>query len=350
MQLTFKGQPVEFGFVSNGSGALGFFGDDHRPSPDPSAPEDGEPYWYSAWYNALTTGVDRRSFTFTSKTATLAPRLSPETKRGNLRLAPDGIRVAERFPDCIRLWPFKKAGLNAVGLSNPGLQALLETGRWQQRRHPFKLSFMPEGATPAERADALEEALRLLAFHLPSFKAPFALEMNPLCPNATHEQMDVLAETIVWAAVTHRLGIPVLVKLNLTVRPFLLDAYMKTSHVDGIVMGNALNWHAAEELLDRKRWFGTNTSPLERYGGGAISGEPLFAPLLAYLLELAQRGVYRKTLITSGGINDVEKMRRVAATGVVSGIELATAFATHPWRVQDIIDKANSLFAHQENL
>src|SRR4051794_20119064 len=81
--------------------------------------------------------------TFVAKTTTVEPRA------GNMPLK--GTTPREWKPRCIAVNVREAAVLNAVGLSGPGLEALLADGRWQARTDPFFLSFMAVEADPAER-------------------------------------------------------------------------------------------------------------------------------------------------------------------------------------------------------
>ena len=92
---------VEYGKLLNGSGARGFFGDS----------------------NIVTGEVCDWGFaTFVTKTCTLLPHKGNEKR------------------DCVRTYPEKGLILNAVGLSNPGIDALLKENIWQSLDSPFIVS------------------------------------------------------------------------------------------------------------------------------------------------------------------------------------------------------------------
>src|SRR5271157_6436210 len=103
---------IEFGNVFNASGARGF---------------NGEGYWFHSLWRWF--GLDYTGSTFTAKTTTLMLR------PGNMPVDAKG-RMLGWLPDCIVVKPWAGVALNAVGLSGPGILALVE--QWQKR--------MPEDA------------------------------------------------------------------------------------------------------------------------------------------------------------------------------------------------------------
>ncbi len=114
---------IEFGNILAASGVQGFF---------------GEGYWFHLPLRPL--GLDLSGVTFVSKTATLAPY------KGNMPLTRWHTPRAP-FPACIKVRPLRGVVLNAVGLSNPGLRALLQDGRWQSRTEPFFISLTSRADT-----------------------------------------------------------------------------------------------------------------------------------------------------------------------------------------------------------
>lgn len=122
---------IDFGNVFCSSGARNF---------------DGDGWWYHSFWKPF--GLDYTGSTLIAKTTTLEPR------EGNMPLK--GIKPREFFPSCVKVNFLEGAALNAVGLSGPGAQALLDRGVWDFQPNPYLLSFMAVGKTPSER---LEEVL-----------------------------------------------------------------------------------------------------------------------------------------------------------------------------------------------
>src|SRR5206468_4708264 len=104
--------------------------------------------------------------------------------------------------------------LNAFGLSGPGFRALLDSGRWQQLRRPFFLSFMAIEESPNASLLEVRSFVQTLKKALPNFAAPVGLQVNFSCPNVQHlEHVSVFR--------THldeyqALDIPVIAKISAT--------------------------------------------------------------------------------------------------------------------------------------
>src|SRR5437870_2528820 len=114
--MTMRLRGIEFGNVWDASGVRGWF---------------GEGYPYHGLLRPL--GLRFEGSTFVAKTTTLAPR------EGNLRTSRDRL-TARLVQPSVRVYPLKGVALNAVGLTGPGFEALLQTRRWQRRQAPFLLS------------------------------------------------------------------------------------------------------------------------------------------------------------------------------------------------------------------
>src|SRR5438093_1022414 len=103
---------IELGNVLGASGVQGFFGEG----------------WWFHWLMKFF-GLDLSGMTFVAKTATLEPRKG-NVKSGFFEMV---------FPSWVRIKFRRGAMLNAMGLPNPGIRALLATGKWQARKDPFMI-------------------------------------------------------------------------------------------------------------------------------------------------------------------------------------------------------------------
>ena len=119
---------IDFGNALGASGVQGFF---------------GEGYWFHKipFIKPNFTGM-----TFVAKTTTLLPR------KGNMTLTRH-YTPKNLFPRCVKVKFRRAVMLNSVGLSNPGLGALLATGQWQKRTNPFLLSIMSLADTTQQRLE-----------------------------------------------------------------------------------------------------------------------------------------------------------------------------------------------------
>lgn len=344
--MTLKLQGVNFGSAFWSAGADGFI--------------DGNEYWHHRLLKQLGVDFEKEECTLITKTATIEARLDPENKKGNLAMKKGGIIPREFFPKCIlpnfrpgnillSIKMFREGfALNAVGLSGPGFEALLKTGQWQKKTRPFIISFMPVASTPEGRLLEVSTFAQLLMAELPNFKAKIAVELNLFCPNVKKVKFDLVGETKPFLKVLSPLGIPIIVKLSVMAP---IEAALEISqdpNCGAIDISNTVHWDDLEEVgIDRKKLFGTDVSPLAEYGGGGLSGAPLFPLVIDYICKLRNAGC-TKPIIAGGGILKASDVHYLCWTrpgmDSISGISIGTATMLRPRNVHGIIKMANDLF------
>jgi dihydroorotate dehydrogenase len=305
---------IDFGPVWDASGVRGFF---------------GEGYWYHKWLKPI--GLSFKRSTFVAKTTTIKPR------EGNMELAEDGMTPKRRRPDCIVVKMRQGVALNAVGLSGPGAEALLADGRWQARTEPFFLSFMSVGETSQQRFAEFNAFVRLLDAERAAFRAPFGLQINVSCPNAGHAMAEFETETRIMLTRAGTLGIPLVPKFSVTTPIETAAAIAKHPDCDAVCVSNTIPWARVDDALKR-RIFGSLESPLAKYGGGGLSGAPLFPIVLDWVRCAAMKG-FPKPINAGGGIlsaHDAELLRCYAQS-----IFVGSAAFLRPWRVRSIIRAAH---------
>jgi dihydroorotate dehydrogenase len=307
---------IDFGPVWDASGVRGFF---------------GEGYWYHKWLWPF--GLSFKGSTFVAKTTTLAPR------KGNMELDDqDGIRPKRLRPDCIVVKSRKGAALNAVGLSGPGAEALFADGRWQARAEPFFLSFMPVGETPQQRFAELNGFVRMIDARRGSFRAPFGLQINLSCPNAGHGFEDFEVEARVMLTRAGTLGIPLVPKFSVVTPIETVAAIARHPDCDAVCVSNTIPWARIDDAM-KQELFGSLESPLAKYGGGGLSGRPLF-PLVKDWVVNAWNARFPKPINVGGGILapiDAVELLELGAASVFIG----SAAFLRPWRVASIIRAAH---------
>jgi len=317
---------IDFGSVLDASGVRGFFGGG---------------YWFHKLFRTDFSGS-----TFVAKTTTLEPR------KGNMPIDGNGDPL-ELCPDCIIAKPAKGVVLNAVGLSGPGAKALLETGRWQERKEAFFISFMPVGKTKSERKTEVFEFLRMLSRYRKNFKAPVGLQINYSCPNVgshhTKKEMydsEFLSEVFATMADAHDIfHLPTMAKFNILTPVEFAKELCKYSFCDAICVSNTIPWGALPNAIDWKGIFGANESPLASYGGGGLSGKPLL-PLVADWVRKAREAGIVKPINAGGGILSEEDAKILYEAGA-SSVFIGSAAILRPWRVEEIIGYANALFGQK---
>lgn len=311
---------IEFGNVWGQSGVQGFFGEGYRF------------HKIGRWF-----GLDFAGVTFVAKTTTLLPR------PGNMPLGADGITPKHWFPRCIVVKPWKGVVLNAVGLSGPGAAALFADGRWQARGEPFMISFMSVAPTIAERCEEFALFLALLKSHLPQFNAPVAVQLNVTCPNVDAHGEDIVAETRALLDVAERAGlpqVPIVVKLSVDVSPANGALIAQHSQCDAICVSNTVKWGKLPDRIPWKKLFGSDVSPLAKFGGGGLSGAPLLPLVIEWVSAASWVFNVTKPIVAGGGIlhpRDVELLSQ--GTGAC-GIAIGSVAILRPWRLRAIIEQA----------
>lgn len=307
-----------FGPVWGASGVENFFGVD-------------EGYPFHKWFGMIP-GFDFRGMTFVAKSTTVEPRAGNMPLDGNLM-------PVEWKPPCIRVNFSKAAVLNAVGLSGPGAEALFAADKWQKRTQPFFLSFAPQGATPEDRCwDGMRFA-EIARRHIPQFHALVGLQFNITCPNTGDDVTDaerLAEEAIIMLAELRLIGIPIVVKVNVLMPPYIAIRIAKHPACAGITVSNAVPWAALPWLnIDRKKLFGSDESPLAEFGGGGLSGAPILPHVIRWVKNARTIGIW-KHINAGGGImrsRDVFRLRNAGA----SSVSLGSIAIVRPWRVQKTI-------------
>jgi len=265
---------VDYGKLVNGSGARGFFGDSN-----------------------IITGetCDWGYATFVTKTCTLLPNKGNETR------------------DCIRTYPEKGLVLNAVGLSNPGIDALLKKGVWQSFNSPFIVSVGFVGKTEKERQ---KEAVGLSKRLREAEIAHMAVEVNGSCPNVSSLSSTELKGLVEQIATSER---PVLLKISLEQNVDDIAKLTCDTNIDGVSLSNAIKWRSSTISFD---WdsLSDSRSPLQHLGGGALSGaQETFEKVLSTTRKLVETMPKNKCVVAGGGIrclHDAESLLKAGASAV----------------------------------
>ncbi|KKU54533.1 MAG: Dihydroorotate dehydrogenase family protein [Candidatus Moranbacteria bacterium GW2011_GWE1_49_15] len=335
MKKVFEIKGVHFDPVFVQSGTLNFGGEGWR--------------YHKPLKVVLPERFDFSGTTDVSKTTTFAPR------QGNMPL--DGnLQPKELFPKCIYVDHAKGIALNAVGLSGPGMPALLERRILQNKTRPSIISIMAaDGKTTNERLEETDRLGLVLAKAKGSFRAPFGVENNISCPNTDHDpaekakQEKALAEEVIEQGriLRHHLGSDAVqgIKINplMTTRTALL--IQDSGVYDYIMVSNTIPWLELPEWIDWRKLFGSETSPLIKRGlkqPGGLSGAPLLPIVMRWIIEARAAGI-TIPIIAGGGVlhpKDVDILYFAGATSISLG---SVAFLK-PHNVQPIIKRANQLF------
>ncbi|MFH1482415.1 MAG: hypothetical protein ABIE46_02770 [Patescibacteria group bacterium] len=310
---------TNFGPVFTASGTLNFFG-------------QGWPYHQ---YYKLIPGFDFSGSTMIAKTTTM------DNRPGNMPLD-KSFQPKEFRPKCIYVDFVKGIVLNSVGLSGPGVEKLLQTGCWQEINESFFISFMAVGSTKDERMNELKRFCQLIA-STNNFKAKVGLEINISCPNTQHNPNHLIIEAAEMVNIADAIlkTIPLVIKISVLIDPLTVKQIIAETPCDAIDVSNTIPWGQLPGSIDWADLFGSMTSPIHMFGGGGLSGKPLLS-LVADWIEKARQCGIKIPIIGGGGIlcqNDVDVIKCSGA----NAISIGTAAILRPWRVQGIINYANTI-------
>jgi dihydroorotate dehydrogenase len=312
---------IEFPSAIASSGALNFF---------------REGYWFHHWLRWAGLNFDGASWV--SKTTTLHER------RGNMPLKEGETSPLSIFPECIKVYWREGVALNAVSLSGHGAEWLFKQGRWQKEKKPFFISFMSLLDTPEERTAELREFIEIFCRHLPDFSSNVGLEINFSCPNVGHDPASLVAEVGQALDVSAKLDIPVVPNFGPST-PVELVCKVAEEHdaCNAISLSNTIPWGKLPEEIDWKAMFGTDVSPLVKFGGGGLSGKPLLPIVERWVRSAREDHGFTKPIMAGGGVLSKADVDVLKGSGA-SAVKLSTIGILRPWRVAGVVTHANRIF------
>lgn len=236
------------------------------------------------------------------KATTVAPRFGNPTPR-----------VAETYGGM----------LNAIGLQNPGLQAVMEN----------ELPFLEQFDLPiiANVAGSEEEDYIQVAKEISQAKNVHALELNISCPNVKHGGMAFGTDANVAARLTEKVKkvseVPVYVKLSPNVTDVVSIAKaIESAGADGLTMINTLMGMRID-LRTRKPILANRT--------GGLSGPAIKPVAIRMVREVAQN--VNIPIIGMGGVQTAEDVLEFLLAGA-GAVAVGTANLVDPYACPKIID------------
>ena len=159
-----------FGRALGAAGVQGFFG-------------EGHPHYKIPFRKPNFTGM-----TLVSKTSTL------KSREGNIKKS-RGI-LEHLFPSWAKMDFFSGHTINAMGLPNLGIKALLELRIWQKNKEPLFISIMAVESTLEKRLDELRRMVDIIGEYKNEFVAPIGLQINRSCRNLRHKVSDNIKDIV----------------------------------------------------------------------------------------------------------------------------------------------------------
>lgn len=329
---------VQFRPVSVASGALNNFGEGWK--------------YHTVIKKLPKPWSDRFDFTratLVSKTGTLEQNL------GNMP-QDENFQPIELLPRCIYVNHLLQIAVNAVSLTNPGMEKLLGTGRWQQLLDPFYISFMAIKGTPEQaalRLDEVEAFARLLLRYCQEtrFLSKFGIQLSASCPNVMQDLTRLVYEAIGQGEVLRAIlgDIPLDLKINAMTDIRAIKIIQESRVFDSITCSNVIPWGQMAEWIDWSMISRSGISPLTKRGfaqPGGLSGKWLLPIVETWIKEARANGV-TMPITACGGIlcpADVDRMFFAGADRIAIG---SVAFLRW-WNVKPIIDRAYQLAEYQQ--
>lgn len=309
---------VDYGAVSGAAGVQGWFGEGYRV--------------HKCWgpFAPRFAGM-----TFVAKTTTLHAR------EGNMPLRSREWQPKALIPPCVKVYPWRRMVVNAVGLSGPGAAALLAAGQWQQRDEPFMLSFMSVAPDAEARLAELRLYLSLLKRY--TFRVPFALQINFSCPNVGLDPSALTDEILraLDAVEEKALDAAVIPKINAAFPTSTALRISRHARCDAICVSNTLPW---------SKLYPDTPSPLAHLGGGGVSGAPLLEHVIEWVSQ-ARRARLDIPLNVGGGILCTDDINQLVLAGVAPGFDsffLGSIAILRPWRTQAVVRHVHELSREAE--
>jgi len=255
--------------------------------------------WPWEWPLVMTGLIKPEFFTSIVRTLTLKP------ERGNFNLLnPFG---------CIRIIP--NGVVNAVGLYNIGIE------KWAKKYGPkINSKKIPIIGSIFGKEEIAESVNILNDFDL------VGLEVNISCPNIKGDVLNNPRKAIrILETAKENSRFPILAKISIANEGLPLIIQETKSFVEAIDI-NSIPW---------KMIFSNQKSPLEKFGGGGVSGK--ITQFLNWNLIAKLKQITEIPIIGPGiwDFEDMEKVRKIGA----SAISFSSVFMCHPLRPTSFVKK-----------
>jgi dihydroorotate dehydrogenase len=259
------------------------------------------------------------------------------------------------MPRCIIVNRRERAVLNAVSLSCPGLNFLIESGKWQAFTEPFFISVMSPCPTLAGRTaecDALFSRLAA-AKKYERFHADWGVQVNLSCPNIGLDPSALVEEALPLLDLAEKRlpeNVPVMLKFGPEAHPESMLPVARHPRCDALCVFNTLPfgrhpaWAREAPPIDWKKLFGTDSpqeSPMaKRFPEcpGGYSGPGLLPMLLEWLKRVRALGV-QIPICAGGGIYGPADVGHVFDAGA-DAVFLGTIAMHAPTKVAATIREA----------
>ncbi len=174
---------------------------------------------------------------------------------------------------------------------------------------------------------------------LSSFKGKVALQVNLSCPNTGENLRELEREAVEILRILGTLGIPLVPKFNVMTSPATVKRIAGEVEIDAVHISNSIPYGQLKKNIRWADMFG-EVSPLQKLGGGGLSGGPLFPLLLDWVIRARDNEKLLLPINAGGGITRAAHVDRLFNAGA-DGTSIASVIMLRPWRVRAIINAAH---------
>jgi dihydroorotate dehydrogenase len=280
---------------------------------------------------------------FSQNVVFAAKTVTAHSREGNMPMKKDNITPLSLFPKCVYVDFFKGHVINAVGLTNKGIDWTMQKNNWQKRDDNYFISFM---SVVPDLEDKITE-LRYFCNAISTLNNNFAVQINFACPNTGQDPVKFLQMVIPMLEEARKLlDVPIVANFNPFVPIQLLQDIQEKKLADAFWIANTIPYgtqskqehHFYEEPID---WsiFGTQ-SPLIKRGleqPGGLSSH-LVLPFVIKTIRAAKDNGITIPIIAGNGIQCEKSAKDLLKYS--DAIAIGTVFMLRPWRIKSILKLA----------
>ncbi|QFR38735.1 hypothetical protein A9Q91_00685 [Candidatus Gracilibacteria bacterium 28_42_T64] len=278
---------------------------------------------------------------YSSDIAFAAKTVTAYERKGNMPMRKDHITPLHILPKCVYVDFFGGHVINAVGLTNKGIDWSMDQMMWQKRKDNYFLSFM---SIEPDLEKKLEE-LRYFCKAISVLNNSFALQINFACPNTGQDPQAFLKMVIPMLEEARKLTkVPLVANFNPFVPIQLLKEIQDKGLADAFWIANTVPYGTQSEQAHHKfekpiDWsIFDDTSPLLKRGlkqAGGLSSHLVLPYVIETVKEAKNKGI---TLPIIAGNGVQSKSAAIELQKYADAIAIGTVFMLRPWLIKSILE------------
>ena len=220
--------------------------------------------WFWEWPLRWFDVIDVKKITIITKTIT------PRARLGNFR----SIKPWQTFR-------FLENGtVNSFGLSNKGIDWWVNKCYPIIEKNDYKI-IISIAPNPEDDFDTAIREVARTAKLIDKCSNLIAVELNSSCPNVCCNEFQTNKIWHFCCCIKENTNLPIIVKVGYDVSDYILKFLESSGFVAAIDAINTIPWSVV---------YGSRTSPLSKFGGGGVSGIPIFETALETVADSISLG------------------------------------------------------------